>query len=280
MKSNKPLTLLETQDLFWKIISHPEGVEDFLSKNPNIDLPIKDGGQLLAKDRLEIYANAYFFRIRDSLMDDFPSLVKLLGEDEFHNLVVRYLAQYPPQSYTLSMVGKNLPHFLANQEDLLQRYPYLADLAEMEWLMIDIYDKQDGELLLKEDLQKIQPEEWTSLKLKRIEAAKLLKSSWPLIEIYKGLQQEKPRLDTIQKTPTHVIVWRKKNDVFYKSVETQEYECLERLASLTTFESLCMHLALIVSEEEAIKKMVVFLQSWLQDELLENTFNEIKDPSA
>ena len=58
--------------------------------------------RLSAVERLEIYANMYFFRIRDVLRDEFPRTAALLGDSAFHDLVVDYLAAIPPEPSLLA----------------------------------------------------------------------------------------------------------------------------------------------------------------------------------
>ena len=63
-------------------------------------------------ERLEIYANAYFYRILDCLKEDFPATLATLGADNFHNLVTGYLIEYPPTEPSISYAGRHLAEFL------------------------------------------------------------------------------------------------------------------------------------------------------------------------
>jgi hypothetical protein len=80
--------------------------------------------------RVEIYREAYFARIIESLTDDFPKIRELLGEEEFEDTVHAYLKKYPSRYFNLAQVGRDIPKFL---EEAFPSRPELADLAKDEW---------------------------------------------------------------------------------------------------------------------------------------------------
>src|SRR5271154_5668080 len=47
---------------------------------------IKPHDRLTSFDRLEIYNKQYWFRLLDSLYEDFPGLRAFIGDDRFHKL--------------------------------------------------------------------------------------------------------------------------------------------------------------------------------------------------
>src|SRR5689334_16140542 len=106
------MPLKATQSLLLKLITAPEGVEKALQESPKTVLPIKGDNRLASVERLDIYANMYFYRIRDALKEDFPAVLKILGEMGFHNLITEYLLKYPSTHYSLRYVGRHLPRFL------------------------------------------------------------------------------------------------------------------------------------------------------------------------
>ena len=69
--------------------------------------------KLSAVDRLDVYANMYFFRMLDVLRDDYAKVVAVVGDDAFHNLVTDYLVACRPAHPSLREVGARLPGFLA-----------------------------------------------------------------------------------------------------------------------------------------------------------------------
>ena len=85
----KSFNLKNLQTTLYQLIVAPEGVSSAISKNTS--LPIVPSKTLTPVERLEIYANMYFYRILDALKEDFPVLLQSIGEDQFHNLITEGL---------------------------------------------------------------------------------------------------------------------------------------------------------------------------------------------
>jgi hypothetical protein len=60
-------------------------------------------------DRLAIYGTAYYARLLECLLEEFPVLVHALGEELFDAFAVGYLQKYPSRSYTLNDLATNIP---------------------------------------------------------------------------------------------------------------------------------------------------------------------------
>jgi hypothetical protein len=93
-------SLAEVEELFWRLVTAPEGVAPGLESlglaPADLARVIRGDERLSSVARLDIYADMYFFRIRDVLADDFRALAHALGPDGFHALAVDYLAACPP----------------------------------------------------------------------------------------------------------------------------------------------------------------------------------------
>lgn len=93
-------SLAETQARFHRLVTAPETVAKTLASAGlaarDIDAWVQGDANLTATDRLDIYANMYFFRLLDVLRTDYPRLLANVGDDTFHDLVTDYLALHPP----------------------------------------------------------------------------------------------------------------------------------------------------------------------------------------
>jgi hypothetical protein len=102
---------------------------------------IKPNDRLSSFDRLEIYNKQYWFRLLDSLYEDFPGLRALIGEDRFHKLSIAYLTKYPSRTFSLRDLGDRMEKFLAQQPEWMEPNPVLArDLVRLEWAHIVAFD--------------------------------------------------------------------------------------------------------------------------------------------
>jgi hypothetical protein len=94
------MTLLELQKRMANAIFQPLTGSDRIAPKTDAGF-IKPNDRLTAVERLEIYGRSYWFRVLDSLYDDFPGLRAVLGQRVFHQLSRAYLADCPSQSFTL-----------------------------------------------------------------------------------------------------------------------------------------------------------------------------------
>jgi hypothetical protein len=102
---------------------------------------IRPNDRLSSFERLEIYNRQYWFRIISSMCDDFEGLRHLLGEKQFHKLVIAYLIEHPSSSFTLRNLGAKLESWLgAHLEYLSGVEAFALDFVRLEWTEIDVFD--------------------------------------------------------------------------------------------------------------------------------------------
>jgi hypothetical protein len=104
---------------------------------------IKPNDRLTSFDRLEIYNKQYWFRLLDSLYEDFPGLRALIGDERFHKLSIAYLTKYPSNTFSLRDLGERMERFLAREPKWMRPNPKLArDLVRIEWAHIVAFDAE------------------------------------------------------------------------------------------------------------------------------------------
>ena len=113
------MTLTEVQMRMASAIFQP--LTKFERMAPGADVEyIKPNDRLSSVERLEIYSRSYWFRILDSLYDDFPGLRAVLGQRAFHLLARAYLADCPSRSFTLRDLGSRLEDWLERNFQVLR----------------------------------------------------------------------------------------------------------------------------------------------------------------
>src|ERR1700688_4777357 len=151
------MTLLDVQRRMARAILQPLTGSDRIAPRTDAEF-IKPNDRLSSAERLEIYSRSYWFRVLDSLHDDFPGLRAVLGERAFHRLSRAYLAECPSRSFTLRNLGSRL-------EDWLQRKALFAgslhalalDMVRLEWAHIEAFDNAAEKALGPEDLLELGP---------------------------------------------------------------------------------------------------------------------------
>jgi hypothetical protein len=97
-------------------------------------------------ERLDLYHRQYWYRVLDSLEEDFPALKVMLGDDDFRTLLEAYLEATPSRSGTLRHLGSQLPAFLASHPQLAGRQTAAAiELAQLEYALCLAFEAGERE---------------------------------------------------------------------------------------------------------------------------------------
>ena len=132
-----------------------------LKKDESIETEVIDSQEVNTKDRLNIYGDAYGFRLHDALSENYPAVHTLLGDEGFFRIAYEYMDSYPSQHFSLRFLGSQLEKFFAeNYSDL----PFYAEMARFEWGLRNAFDAKNVEPIRIEDLKEIPIERWGDLR--------------------------------------------------------------------------------------------------------------------
>ena len=116
---------------------------------------IKPNDRLSSFERLEIYNRCYWARVIDSLYDDFPGLLSILGNGKFFKLVTAYLTLHPSESFTLRNLGSRLESFVVeNPQYTSPRHEIALDMVRFEWAQILAFDGPSKKPVSPRDIQR------------------------------------------------------------------------------------------------------------------------------
>jgi hypothetical protein len=119
---------------------------------------IRPNSRLTSLERLDIYSRSYWFRLVDSLGEDFPGLLAVLGSTAFERLVKAYLADCPSQSFNLRNLGSRLEDWLLRNPRYVGTAVEVAlDMVRLEWAHIEAFDGGAEKALGPEDLVELEP---------------------------------------------------------------------------------------------------------------------------
>jgi hypothetical protein len=146
------MTLVEVQRRMAHAILQPLTGSDRIGPKTDAGF-IRPNDRLSSAQRLEIYSRSYWFRVLDSLYDDFPGLRVVLGQRAFHRLSRAYLAECPSRSFTLRNLGSRLEEWMQrNPQYAGSRHALALDMVRLEWAHIEAFDNAAGKVLGPEDL--------------------------------------------------------------------------------------------------------------------------------
>jgi hypothetical protein len=151
------MTLLDLQRRMGHAILQPLTGSDRIAPKTDAGF-IKPNDRLTSVERLEIYSRSYWFRVLDSLYDDFPGLRAVLGQRNFQCLSRAYLAECPSQSFTLRNLGSRLAEWLqGNPRYAGSRHALSVDMVRLEWAHIQSFDNTAEDVLGPEELLELGP---------------------------------------------------------------------------------------------------------------------------
>jgi len=221
------------------LVRAPEGVERALESRgeagEEVAALFAGDERMPAVARLELYAGMYFYRLRDSLAEDFARTAAALGEARWHNLVTDYLVAHPPTRWSLRWAGEALPAFLRGHAYGAER-PWLADAAALEWARNEAFQALDAEPMRVEDLVNVHPEVWPTLTFEAVPGTALTSSRWDLAAWWDGAAEEPSEAPGGQV----LLVWRDaEDDVRHEVLDAAAAEAARRLFSGAPFAEVC-----------------------------------------
>ena len=266
-----PIQLKELQSLLYRLITAPSGVAEGIAAERDLgagglDAIVLGDDRLSAEARVDIYANMYFYRIRDALKEDFPATLAVLGNDNFHNLVTGYLLQYPPTEPSISFCGQHLADYLRDHP-IREGAPFVAHLAKLERAIVEVFVGPDDAALDPDSLRATPPEDWPAMKLRIPPAAQILALEWRVSELLRAVEEGHP-WKPAERGAVKVLVWRRNARVFYRDLEHAEAVALEAASRGATFAEICDIVAANADDQDPVVTMNRLLARWLSDGIL------------
>lgn len=225
-----------------------------------------------ATSRLGVYAHMYFARLSGSLREDYPQASALLGAAPFEQLCARYLVRHPSDNPSLRYHGRHFPAFV---RALLAEHPSelqglradLADLCELEWARIEVFDAADDPPLQAAELSTLAPEEFSSLALELLPSVRLLELGFPVDELWRACDTRQP-LPIVRRATQSLLVFRRGFRVYHRPVAGAEAEALRALSRGARFVDLCEVFGGERTLESAADRCARCLSQWLSDQIL------------
>jgi len=248
--NGKPADLAQIQRWMQSVIMHPGGVTEGITSpqaRQHIDLDPEDLAQVIAPSRsldsaarLEIYVDAYYERLLECLREEFTATRTTVGEDLFNALAFGYLQHYPSRSYTLNLLGANLPRYLAESRLHEHDAPtdsgpnwadFVIELARFERTLRDVFDGPGSEgkpMLAASRLASIPLAAWGRVRLVAAPCLRLARFSHPVDPYWAALKRgEQPAVPGA--SPTCMAIHRRNYRVEPLELAPLEFELLGHL---------------------------------------------------
>ncbi len=260
------LALRDLQTSFFRSIAArpgPSAPEDF---DPAVVRVVEGRGRLGPADRLDLYAQMYWARLHDVLLEDFPRVAAILGAERFGAAVRAYLARSPSLHPSVRHVGRGFAEFLAGVPEIAD-LPFLADLARLEWARLAVFDAPDAPPLRTDDVRAVAPAEWPLLTFRLVPAVRVLRCTWPVHELW-AAPHEDGRLESMLPAETSIRIWRDGFMVYQASMDVREQLAIARVVRGESFANICAALESVMSAGEAAREAAQLLLRWIEDGIL------------
>ncbi|MDE1161965.1 MAG: putative DNA-binding domain-containing protein [Acidobacteriaceae bacterium] len=210
---------------------------------------IKPNDRLSSFERLEIYNRQYWFRVIDSVMEDFPAVGTVLGNKKFDELVLAFLKDTPSTSYTLRDLSTYLPRWLESHPEYAgKKHDLLQDVARLEVAYIEAFDSAALDPLLESDFAQLSADSGFSLQ----PHLHLLSLQYPVDELVLAVHQKEPpsevasnavverkektrmKLPPMRRKAIYLAVHRYDGSIYYRRIEREAFLLLSSLQQKKT----------------------------------------------
>lgn len=146
--------------------------------------------------RFDVYRNNVAVSLTEALSQGFPTITKLIGEENFNAIAGIFLRQSPPASPLMMHYGAGFPEFLQAFEPL-QHLGYLPDVARLELALRRSYHAEDATPIAPDALGAIDPMQLGNVTMTFAPAIELLTSPWPLHAIWAFNMADGPKPEAV-----------------------------------------------------------------------------------
>jgi len=188
-----------------------------------------------AAARFAVYRRALFANYRNALAATYPVVKRLVGAASFNAAVDAFVADHPAASGDLNLYGDTFGAFLAACP-LAADFPYLADVAALEWAQDEANRAADSASSPRDVLAELTIMATAQLPDARLLLApscRLVMSRYPILRIWQANQDDDAgdRRVSLDAGPDRLLVRREPDGVTIERIGTGEYAWLGALAA-------------------------------------------------
>lgn len=262
------LRLSEQQRWFVMASTDPSGVHAgaelasrALGRSLSVDACLTAGPRLGAAERLAIYHEGYFARLVECLADDYPALQHFLGAGDFASLARAYIEKFPSRAPSLNAYGARMAEFCRTRSEPWA--PFAADLARLEWAVVEAIHAPSTAGLSAEALAAIPAARWQTARLVPSRTLRLLNFDYPVNAYFQafrdGLMPGVP-----ERYSSSTAVCRRGLPVTRTDLEPDAALLLEDLLAGCPLDSAIRELERRAREPEVVaQKLPAWLGSWV-----------------
>jgi hypothetical protein len=229
---------------------------------------VKDSDKESRNVLFGVYRNAYVARLAEILSEDYEQVHAYLGDERFAKLAAAYIAANPSDQRSARWFGRRLPAFLRAREAYAAHLE-IAELAELEKALADVFDGPDAEPLRIDELAALAPEAWPQLVFRPHPTALRLTFRTNAADLWCALKDETaPPAAKVQPEPQAILVWRQEFMARFRPLSPEEAMMWDEAAKGVRFGVLCEMVATFGGEQDAELRAASYLKGWVDTGML------------
>jgi len=217
--------------------------------------------RLLPIEQLEIYREQFWLRHTSSLLEDFPGLAGILGQQEWERLIEEYLLAFPPTSASLRDLGDRLALHIERSEWLPHRELCL-DLARLEWAYIEAFDAADSAPLDATAIASIPEDAWENARIDLAASVRLLAVGYPVADLRRRIRTSDDSVPIPEPRAQKIVVHRLERELYDRVVSAGAFVLLSALRDGTPLVAACERAMADVPAEAA--EIEASIGTWFQ----------------
>lgn len=201
-------------------------------------------------EQLDIYRRQFWLRHHDSLLEDFPGLAHVLGEDALDDFFTAYLVAHPPRSASLRDLPFDAPAFAARHAFPEGKGALCRAMIAYEIAFIEVFDGPDPAPLDAARIAAIPMKAWETARFVLSPIVRRLALDFPVHRIRLAVRGgERPELPA-DPSPLHLLLFRQDDLVRFEELEPDAAALLDLLARGTPLVPACAELSAGRTETE------------------------------
>jgi len=194
--------------------------------------------------RFQVYRNTVASTLTEALAASFPAFVRLVGDAFFAAAAIDYSAREKPASPLLFRYGASFPDHLAGIGSLAA-YPYVPDVARLDWAWLQAYHAADAAPFGADDLAAVPHDALAGLRLSPHPAMRTVISDYPVVSIWAANRADETEAAALPDQSEDALVTRPDIEVLVHRLPPGGAALAEALASGRSLEEAAGHAASI-----------------------------------
>ena len=225
-----------------KLADYQQILSKALHADENFTVPfsLSTNSAISSNTRLNVYRNSIIGGRLAALRQIFPSVEKLIGEICFQQLAEQFIARYPSTNIRLNAMGAQYVAFIQDS-DMLQEVPYLAEMAQFEWLWHQVFHGPTNQPINYDQLAIAIEQAGENIQLQRPLGARAFSSFYPLDKLWEMCQPEYQGDFVLQDAEYHrnIVLLQREQRIHIEILKPNEWQVWQQLAESQSLHTLC-----------------------------------------